>query len=634
MPTATALIGCNRHQRFKRKFPFRHPLLQPIKSLVIPVRKKTILTGTLLYIPSMKVVNRAVFGLLIICIHFALLPKVVAQSNAFDSARLFISSEVAARDVNKAIALSDSLLDAAQTDLERAKCFMLRATLEDRRGNKELAIKYALDCEKLSKKAGLYEQQLRSAGFLSNLFLNIGLISEARKYLNIVEVNHKKNPDSIIQLLLYQQKAFLALGSKDYELAKEEITKAQQQFELLRHKKKLTPIDESLNYWIAGLAHYNTKNYVAAGLNLKKAKECLRNRQSELKGFIFQAQAAVDIATGRYVKARKELDTALIYLEGSNNFVLRIDIYETLCLYYEAIGDNKNALTYQKLYTTAREQFVQKGNAITNMLINQYNKDLSRKNKRATTLYWISGTLVVLTAAIFCYNLHYRRRQRKLYLDYIQKLNHSTVRLIATQQAANTETDESAEAYEDNKLDEDPEVNDMAAGSPWEDEWEEKQVTDPADESNDEPGEQLLNTLDTLDANNIAAHNQKAPAMSLQMEALILKGLLKLEERKFFLKQEVTLALVASKLKANTRYVSLVINKHKKKDFKNYINELRINYIILQLKNNPEYLDYKIAYLANEAGFPSHSKFATVFKSITGMPPSSFIENIRKDSKR
>ncbi len=557
----------------------------------------------------------------------------MAQSGAFDSARLFISSEVAARDVNKAIVLSDSLLDAAQTDLERAKCFMLRATLEDRLGNKELAIKYALDCEKLAKKAGLYEQQTRSAGFLSNLFLNIGLISEARKYLNIVEVNHKKNPDSIIQLLIYQQKAFLALGSKDFELAKEEIAKAQHQFERLRHRKKLTHIDESLNYWIAGLAHYNTKHYAAAGLNLKKAKECLYNRQSELKGFIFQAQAAVDIATGKYAQARKELDTALIYLEGSNNFVLRIDIYETLCLYYEAIGDNKNALIYQKLYTTAREQFVQKGNAITNTLISQYNTDISKKNNRATTLYWISGALIVVTAAIFCYNLHYRRKQRELYLNYIQKLNLATTRSIAALQTADAEEDYMVQPCENHSPAEEPTISDTTAGSARPDELAFKQDTEASASGNDAPSAPVA-TPGTGEEEDLAEHNQKAPAMSLQMEALILKGLLKLEERKFFLKPEVTLALVASKLKANTRYVSLVINKHKKKDFKNYINELRINYIILQLKNHPEYLDYKIAYLANEAGFPSHSKFATIFKSVTGMPPSSFIENIRKDSKQ
>lgn len=556
----------------------------------------------------------------------------MAQASTFDSVRLYISSEVAARDVNKAIAMADSLLNTARTDLERAKCFMLRATLEDRLGNKELAIKYALDCERLAKKAGLYEQQLRSAGFLSNLFLNIGLITEARKYLNIVEANNKKNPDSTIQLLIYQQKAFLALGSKDYELARKEITKAQYQFDRLRHKKNITQIDESLNYWIAGLASYNTKNYAEAELNLKKAKECLRDRQSELKGFIFQAQAAVYIATKRYAQARKELDTALIYLEGSNNFVLRIDIYETLCLYYEAIGDHKNALIYQKLYTTTREQFVQKGNAITNTLLSQYNKDISRKNNRTAILYWISGSLIVLTVAIFCYNLYYRRKQRKLYLNYIQKLNLLNSGVTVPQQITNPEDDLTSAFSHANNLGTAAASSDRKVNNINADEFYPETDTNavPDKETTINPVVPPINGSAGADTDN----NQKAPAMSLQMEAFILKGLLKLEERKFFLKPEINLTLLASKLKANTRYVSLVINKHKHKDFKNYINEHRINYIILQLKNHPEYLDYKIAYLANEAGFPSHSKFATVFKSITGMPPSSFIENIRKDNKQ
>src|SRR5690606_22035171 len=168
------------------------------------------------------------------------------------------------------------------------------------------------------------------------------------------------------------------------------------------------------------------------------------------------------------------------------------------------------------------------------------------------------------------------------------KLNHSGLHLITAPQPANTGTDDNIEPYEDNNQDEDFEVNNTEADSISQEEWEDNQITDPADDDNDEPGEQPVNTLRTTGADHITEQHQKAPAMSLQMETLILKGLLKLEERKFYLKQEITLALVASKLKANTRYVSLVINKHKKKDFKNYINELRINYIIMQLKNYPE----------------------------------------------
>jgi AraC-like DNA-binding protein len=49
------------------------------------------------------------------------------------------------------------------------------------------------------------------------------------------------------------------------------------------------------------------------------------------------------------------------------------------------------------------------------------------------------------------------------------------------------------------------------------------------------------------------------------------------------------------------------------------------------LKTEPGYLNYKISYLADESGFSSHSSFATVFKSITGIAPTTFIDLLNKD---
>uniref|UniRef100_UPI003AFB1A7D helix-turn-helix domain-containing protein n=1 Tax=Elizabethkingia meningoseptica TaxID=238 RepID=UPI003AFB1A7D len=69
---------------------------------------------------------------------------------------------------------------------------------------------------------------------------------------------------------------------------------------------------------------------------------------------------------------------------------------------------------------------------------------------------------------------------------------------------------------------------------------------------------------------------------------------------------------VASYLNTNTKYLSYMIKKYKKKDFSGYVNELRINCIIGKLNTDPVYRQYKISVLAEEAGFSSHSKFATV----------------------
>jgi AraC-like DNA-binding protein len=82
---------------------------------------------------------------------------------------------------------------------------------------------------------------------------------------------------------------------------------------------------------------------------------------------------------------------------------------------------------------------------------------------------------------------------------------------------------------------------------------------------------------------------------------------------------------MALQFETNTKYLSELINAHKQKNFNTYINELRVNYITDKLKNDPQYLQYKISYLAKESGFSSHSVFATVFKSVTGISPTTFI---------
>jgi AraC-like DNA-binding protein len=44
-------------------------------------------------------------------------------------------------------------------------------------------------------------------------------------------------------------------------------------------------------------------------------------------------------------------------------------------------------------------------------------------------------------------------------------------------------------------------------------------------------------------------------------------------------------------------------------------------------------MNYKISYLAETCGFSSHSTFATIFKSITGITPITFIELLKKEKE-
>lgn len=111
-------------------------------------------------------------------------------------------------------------------------------------------------------------------------------------------------------------------------------------------------------------------------------------------------------------------------------------------------------------------------------------------------------------------------------------------------------------------------------------------------------------------------------------DALLLK-LEKFEKSKNVIKKEVSLTWLANHLNTNTRYLSEVIKKYKGKSFNNYINGLRINYIVELLYEEPKHREYKISYLAELCGFSSREVFTTIFKKETGISPSYFIDNLK-----
>ncbi|MCD9856269.1 helix-turn-helix domain-containing protein [Epilithonimonas sp. JDS] len=120
-------------------------------------------------------------------------------------------------------------------------------------------------------------------------------------------------------------------------------------------------------------------------------------------------------------------------------------------------------------------------------------------------------------------------------------------------------------------------------------------------------------------------------AINSETEVEILKKLKRFEESESFRDQNMSLSVLSSRLNTNTNYLSRVINNHYGKNFNNYINDLRIDYIIKKIRQDPKYRKYKISALAADCGFASHSSFTTKFKEITGLPPSQFMDFSAKE---
>ncbi len=108
----------------------------------------------------------------------------------------------------------------------------------------------------------------------------------------------------------------------------------------------------------------------------------------------------------------------------------------------------------------------------------------------------------------------------------------------------------------------------------------------------------------------------------------ILNALCVFEQNYGFLTHNITLGVLAGHLKTNSKYLSRIINLYKKKSYTQYINDLRIEYAIEQLKNNPVFFQYTIKAIAQEIGFNTSEAFSKAFLKKTGMYPSQYINEL------
>lgn len=120
--------------------------------------------------------------------------------------------------------------------------------------------------------------------------------------------------------------------------------------------------------------------------------------------------------------------------------------------------------------------------------------------------------------------------------------------------------------------------------------------------------------------------NENSPILDINSDtvSIVLKQLEKFERDKKFLEKDWNLGTLSASFNSNSKYLSAIVHHHKGKGFVEYINDLRIDYIISLLHNEPKYKHY------TNAGFSSTQRFANAFLAKTGMPAIYFMEELRK----
>lgn len=127
------------------------------------------------------------------------------------------------------------------------------------------------------------------------------------------------------------------------------------------------------------------------------------------------------------------------------------------------------------------------------------------------------------------------------------------------------------------------------------------------------------------------SESKKKQTIDDETKKLILHKLNRLEKENFFLDPHCNLNDVSTQLKTNSKYLSQVINLEKKSNFNNYINDLRISYLLSRLLADTEFRNSKLTYIAASVGFNNINTFKNAFKNRQGILPSYFIKELIKE---
>ena len=110
----------------------------------------------------------------------------------------------------------------------------------------------------------------------------------------------------------------------------------------------------------------------------------------------------------------------------------------------------------------------------------------------------------------------------------------------------------------------------------------------------------------------------------------ILSQLETFESEKKFRDKSITLNKAAKSFGTNSTYLSKVINLEKDKNFSQYLNDLRVEFAMNEINDNPRFRKYTIKAIAEESGFKSGESFSKAFYKIYKIYPSYYLKKLEK----
>lgn len=489
--------------------------------------------------------------------------------------------ETAQQNFPEALHIADSLYSISQTPLLQARSLMLTATLYQQRGETIKSIEYALKAEGILQPINEINWKTRIYGFLATQYRIARLFTPAKEYVEKATATAKKikNEEAVNYTmgLIMQEMSYHEMAHKRYREAIAYIRQSAAYFEKTK-QPQASHLAE--NEQLLGLNHYlledmdKSLEHYQAGLTLSATIP-----KSVVAALIHNGLANIFLKKDSVNTAKEHLSAAQHIAAHADHLALKKEVNETAYRYYTAVNDVHNMLIVKRTQDSIMSEIYTKS---ANFVDNSYTQlglerqDIKQQSK-SKTIFLIMGILGVLPIALYFFIPPFKTKSK----------NEGTQ-------------------------------------PPPQPKAQSKETTTRIHE--EQKQEQAETSIPETESTSLLTQ----PTISEQAVNKILKRLNEFEKKHLYIKRDISLSYLAIYCDTNAKYLSIVINTHKKKDFYNYINEFRINYIVDKLQNDPYYQRLKIAALAQEAGFSSQSKFAVNFKKIMGMSPSEFVNSLPK----
>lgn len=482
----------------------------------------------------------------------------------------------------------DSILHNEEDTSMIIKSLMQLANLEGHNGNYIAAISYGEKVVKLAREAERPRSELPALGFLYYTYNNLGLSEKANYYLKQLEALNSEVNSLKIQLYIHLAKASASLEESEIPLVFEEI----QNIDNLLAENPELPITENekaLFYQLKGTVYSELNRLDSSYYYYEKSLATLVE-DSITYAFVQIGLAKNAIIENDDLKAKENLATIEQFVITSDDFRLEEYYLITSISLAQKLNDKELELNNQSRLNEIIEKHNKHLKEISNNLLKEMNlqegHDTSKKSTGLMLLLIVIVGLLVLMTFLLMKNKKEKLKYKAIVQSVKKEIKEKELALSQAEKNNNLESKENSKlAHQAEKVEPKKSSIDNGINIPEE----------------------------TID--------------------LVMKKLDQFENSNAFLKNDISLAKLATKVDVNTKYLSHILNHYKNQDFNNYINTLRIKYILKKLVEEEEYLKYKIAYLAEESGFSSHSRFSAAFKQITGTTPSSFIDNRKKELK-